>query len=308
MFTRSILIPSLVVCAIATPILFSQAKRHSPSAGPSQAASQQTPGTSMGSTWLPTAQSKQSPQVNPFQQTSSANFQTAPSGNPIFYQAGANGNPALNPASQPGSTIGTQPAVQPSNLPNLPLGHNTHPTLILPANANGGPDWTATPMQFMPVANFEEIFRFDITPDWVKSRWNRISTNHGDRNLHGLRVALITGTNSWDLHGSLTYYFDQHQQAQRITFRGWAGDASMLTNYLQRQYQFKKQPTHWAGFYLAKKGRDTTGGILMKYPTVIYSQNPIQQIAAVLEINNPKSNSVLSDEFHSLIAGSQSSR
>jgi hypothetical protein len=59
---------------------------------------------------------------------------------------------------------------------------------------------------------------------------------------------------------------------------------------------------------LAEQRRKPTGGILMQYPTVIYRENPVQQIAVVMEINNPKSNLVLSDEFQSMIAGSRNAR
>lgn len=46
----------------------------------------------------------------------------------------------------------------------------------------------------------------------------------------------------------------------------------------------------------------------MQYPTVIYRENQIQQVAVVMEINNPSGNIGLSQEFQSLIAGSQAKR
>ena len=46
----------------------------------------------------------------------------------------------------------------------------------------------------------------------------------------------------------------------------------------------------------------------MQYPTVIYRENKIQQLAVVMEINNPRGNTGLSQEFQSLIAGSQAKR
>jgi len=103
-------------------------------------------------------------------------------------------------------------------------------TFVLPGNAHG-PNLSAQPLEFLPVTNFEEIF-----------------PSPGDYELHGLRVALITGTNSWDLHGSLTYYFDTSHRVQRITFRGWSGDATKLITLLTQKYGFRQQQTHWAGF------------------------------------------------------------
>lgn len=177
-------------------------------------------------------------------------------------------------------------------------------TVIFSGDASG-PNLNAPPLEFLPVTNFAEIFRFDISPAWVKSRWERVSTSPGDAGLHGLRIALVTGTNSWDLHGSMTYFFDANQQLQRISFRGWAGDAQQLLQILTRSFGFKQQPTHLAGFYVASRRREPTGGLLMKDPPVIYRENPVQQVAIILEVNNPAGKFSLSEDFRSLIQGSQ---
>ena len=47
-------------------------------------------------------------------------------------------------------------------------------TFVFPGDANG-PDLTAQPTDFIPVTNLAEIIRFDVYPNWVKSRWKRIS-------------------------------------------------------------------------------------------------------------------------------------
>ena len=94
-----------------------------------------------------------------------------------------------------------------------------------------GPDFAA-PLQFTPVMNFSEIFNYGVTSTSIGQRWDRISNVPAADGLRGKRVALVTGTNSWDLHGALTYYFDDYQKCRRITFRGWAGDPSRLIEYL----------------------------------------------------------------------------
>lgn len=332
MFTRSILIPSIIVCVIAAPILFCQSEQGTAPDDLQNGTAQQTGYDNFGNAWLTPAQSS-GRHGNTFLQTNSANHQTAPIGDPIFQQANSHGNPAsipefanrparINPSLVRQSPVGsglpinseansaTLSQIQRSTLPTgmqftgMTPDYGAAQTLIYPGNAEG-PDLTAAPMEFMPVTNFEEIFRFDVSPSWIKSRWKRVSTSPGGYGLHGLRVALVTGTNSWDLHGSLTYYFDGNHQPQRITLRGWTGDSTKLTNLLTQRFGFEKQPSHWAGFYLAKKKRDTTGGILMQHPTVIYRENTVQQVAIVLEINNPQGKFVLSNEFRSLIVGSQ---
>ena len=121
-----------------------------------------------------------------------------------------------------------------------------------------------------------------------------------------MRVALVTGVNSWDLHGALTYYFDTSKKCQRITFRGWTGDPTRFLNLLTQRFDFEAQETQLAGFYLAKNFWKTTGGLLMRHPTVIYTENPAQQLAIVMEINNPSGRTRLSNDFQSLIEGSRS--
>ena len=341
---RSILVPSILALIVATPFLFSKSntKRTGLGTGPGNYQAQYG-GYSRGlSATLPNSQNFGNLQrqngANPFHQANatlgsntngSLNSQSAPIGNPGL---AALDNPALRqpiaataiapgfPNTQPIPMGQPIPGGLPAGLPGGFSGQGTQPdlsqwtpdfgaaqTFVLPGNAHG-PDLNAQPLEFLPVTNFEEIFRFDINPTWIKQRWKRVSTSPGERDFHGLRVALITGTNSWDLHGSLTYYLDTSQRVQRITFRGWTGDSTKVVSLLTQRYQFRPQQTHWAGFYIAGTKRKTTGGLLMQHPTVIQTDNPVQQVAIVLEINNPSGKSVLSHDFHSLIEGSLSTR
>lgn len=159
-----------------------------------------------------------------------------------------------------------------------------------------GPDLNSQPLQFIPVTNFQEIFRFDVSPMWVKQRWQRLTAIPADGGLHGLRTALVTGTNSWDLNGSLTYFFDQNHRTQRIAFRGWVGDPTRLVNLATQHFGFKPQPTHWAGLYLAEFGGSQTGVLLMKDPDIIDSRNHVQQTAVIMEVNQPAGGFQLSQE------------
>ena len=317
MFIRSILVPSLIACAIAAPVILNQQDK----ADPVNAVNELAPDAEFyaAGSRPPTLQRTDGVNSRSFLAMDPRNSQTAPIGNPAFQGIDPLGNPAtasapsinrpgLNspPSHLPRATVSNS-GVAANQIGRTVVDYGSTGTLIYPGNAQG-PDYDAAPLEFMPVFNFEEVFRFDISESWVRDRWNRISTNAEAVGLHGLRVALVTGTNSWDLHGSLTYYFDQNHRPQRITFRGWAGDGVKLTEFLTKFYGFRRQPTPWAGFYLTENGRNQTGGILMQYPTVIYRENQIQQVAVVMEINNPRENTGLSQEFQSLIAGSQANR
>ncbi len=146
-----------------------------------------------------------------------------------------------------------------------------------------------------------EVFRFDISPQWVKSRWERVSVTSTDYGLKAMRVALVTGTDPSDLHGALTYYFDKQKQLQRITLRGWSGDATRLVNMVTHKYGFKAQNTHMSGLYIAKPFLNVKGALLMQDAAVIDAKNPTQQVAISMEINNPGGAYILSPEFATML-------
>ncbi len=164
-----------------------------------------------------------------------------------------------------------------------------------------GPDLTAPPMSFVPVNDFREVFRFDVNESWVKQRFDRISTVPADAGLHGMRTAMVTGTNSWDLHGSQTYYFDKNHRLQRITFRGWVGDSTRLLEMATKHFGLKPQPTHLAGLYLGNFGGKLTGGLIMKDPDVIDQRNQLQRMAVLMELNQPNGSFEISDDFRGLL-------
>lgn len=344
MFLRSILYPSLVACAIGAPMLYStgwspeNANRFEPfgyqasvadgsfasesltqarSANsipiPSQPASTRGVNAidSSGQTMIPSnpAASLQLPQF------ANSNFvgstpQNAMVAQPIPHRVGMQLPTATmlpRGMAVSGPIVGGSAMIDPS-MSGMAPDFGAAETFVFPGDANG-PDLTATPTDFVPVTNLAEIIRFDVYPNWVKSRWKRISTNPGDAGLHGLRVALVTGTNTWDLHGSLTYYFDVNQRAQRITFRGWTGDSSRLVSLLTSQFGLTAQPTHWAGAYAAQNDRRVpTAGLLMQHPAVITRENPVQQVALVMELNHPQGSFQLSEPFVNMLRHAVSSQ
>lgn len=306
MFNRSVLIPTLVACVIAAPFIFSSAKHASENEYQAGLENGEENALGQNGFYLPSFNNGDpNGSSGPFLQTGATNsYQNAPLGNPaIADQARFDGIP-VNPALQ-NAQLNRRNAGSP---PSIPLGtpdYGATQTLVFPGDANG-PDLSAGPLDFVPVTNFAEIFRFDIDPNWIKRRWKRVSTSPGQEGLQGYRVALVTGTNSWDLHGSLTYLLDQNQQVQRITFQGWTGDASRLVKMLTDSFDFQQQPTQLAGYYLCSSWGRPKGGLLLKNPPVIYAENPIEQVALMLEINKYGKYG-LSSEFQALINGSSSS-
>ena len=254
-------------------------------------------------------------------------------------QVAAPSAPAAKPFSLPalrtpaqhtsGSVAPVIPVASPSQLPSAVSATSGIPLAVIPEGANvafsgtpditgmtpdfgkaettiyrgtaAGPDLTSQPLSFLPVNDFREVFRFDINESWVKQRFERISTVPADAGLHGMRTAMVTGTNSWDLHGSQTYYFDKNHRLQRITFRGWVGDSNRLLEMATKHFGLKPQPTHWAGLYTGEFGGKLTGGLIMKDPDVIDHRNQLQRIAVLLELNQPSGSFKISDDFRGLL-------
>ncbi len=98
-----------------------------------------------------------------------------------------------------------------------------------------------TPVTGYRVGNFLDIFDFDITPDWVTSRWKHVASV-GPVHTRGYRVPLVTGTDKSDLVGNLTYYFDAHLEVEKITFEGFTGDLDRLAITL-RHFNMAKRLT-----------------------------------------------------------------
>ena len=216
---------------------------------------------------------------------------------------GTNGQFVGNQTVPPGipSQFASTP-VPPAILNSPPGG-----IVILPGTANG-PDLTAAPMEFLQTTNLAEIFRFDVNPNWVKNRWPRVSTAPNEPGLHGMRVALVTGTNRNDLQGSLTYHFDTNQRLQRISFHGWTGDTARLLELMTQTFDLRSQPTHFAGLYVSSNRRGPTGALIMRHPDVVRAENPNQQVAVVLEVNNPQGNFPLSQNMQQILNSAGNNR
>ncbi|MCA9267786.1 MAG: hypothetical protein KDA41_04920, partial [Planctomycetales bacterium] len=90
-------------------------------------------------------------------------------------------------------------------------------------------------------ADLSEVLRMDVSPDWVKERWPRVTTTLADTHFDGLRVALVSGTQATDVTGSLTYYFDNRQTLQRVSFHGTTGDPQALAQLLTTRFNFVKE-------------------------------------------------------------------
>ena len=118
-------------------------------------------------------------------------------------------------------------------------------------------------------ATIEQAFRFDLTPQWVASRWSRVSTVLGEPEHLGMRVAWVSGTRPDDVAGSLTYYFDPHHQLARITFEGLTHDPRRLLAAVVPAFKLKSQPTTEMAHYTSGDPADPTSEVLVSHLPVL---------------------------------------
>jgi hypothetical protein len=146
----------------------------------------------------------------------------------------------------------------------------------------------------------EQVFRFDLTPQLVASRWPRVSTVAGsDPDQLGMRVVLVTGTQPDDIAGSLTYYFDRHHQMQRITFTGLTRDPRRLLASVVTPYRLKSQPTTDAAYYLGGDPKDPTSEVIVRHMPVLVAEAGIANAEVEVDLsrgNSPSSGKRDEDE------------
>lgn len=145
-------------------------------------------------------------------------------------------------------------------------------------------DWPSVPTLG---SDLRQVIRFDVTPNWIKAHWPRVSVGWTEDGLEGFRVPLVTGTQVHDLTGALTYYFDSKHRVQRIRFVGNTGDASPLVDLCQRYYEMEIEPTRIAGYYSRRYHGRPVNVLRVTHEAVLRADAPNTQLNIVLELNNP---------------------
>lgn len=145
------------------------------------------------------------------------------------------------------------------------------------------------PPVYNAFTNPAEYLNFQVTPDWVRSRWERVSVATGEDNLTGMRVSLVSGPRPADIQGSLTYYFDSLQHLQRITFRGWTGEPSELVQFITTRQGLTQRSSQAAGLYKKTSWGKLQAFVRLDYPPVLLRESTNEQLMILLEFNNPAS-------------------
>lgn len=151
------------------------------------------------------------------------------------------------------------------------------------------------PLQGLPAIHLEEVFRFDITKEWVFSRWPRKSTVPAEDSLIGIRVPLVSGTAVDDLAGSLTYYFNAAGQVQHIAFRGRTGDPQRLIRLIAGRFGLSPQETATPGeqIYQTRWNGRPQSELRVRTAAVVWSSSPHSTFDVELALERPGSNRFL---------------
>jgi hypothetical protein len=158
--------------------------------------------------------------------------------------------------------------------------------------AAGGPSGAGTlgqtPGGRTHYSAIQQVFRFDLSREWIYQNWDRKSTGLGDPSMYGIRVPLVTGTGMTDLAGSLTYDFNAQGQVEHIAFRGRTADTTAIVQYLVQTYRFQRMEAP-AGeqLYQVRSGNDVYSEFRSRPEPVLNTNSPHGSFAVVIELGRP---------------------
>lgn len=146
-----------------------------------------------------------------------------------------------------------------------------------------------TPLEGIESISLDQVFRFDVTKEWVYQHWARKSTALSELGLFGVRIPLVTGTQLTDIAGSLTYFFDPSGRVQKITFIGNTGDTTQLVALAMRRYGLQPQASMVAGEQLLqlRSDRGVISELRTKPSAVLWSSSPHNSFAVDFQLQAP---------------------
>jgi hypothetical protein len=155
---------------------------------------------------------------------------------------------------------------------------------------DGAPVASCGVLDLNPTANnLADVFRWDVSPPWVLGRWPRVSAGLADVDLQGYRVPLVTGGQSDDLAGSLTYYFDRRQRLKRMLFQGSTGDGRRLVALLATRFGFVREWNNDPSLYLyrVRDGKKVVSELRIQPARVVRADSPHSRFDVALLIARP---------------------
>lgn len=173
------------------------------------------------------------------------------------------------------------------------------------ANIGAGVGAGRADVAYQPPIDLRNVIRFDVTPEFVYRSFPRVSTVLSDLNYDGLRVALVSGTQSYDVAGSLTYYFDNSKSVRRIQFQGVTGDAGPLVQLMVQHYRLNPERSLGGQLFTMRWNNRVTSFMHVAPAPVVTAQEPNARFAFFLEINKPSDHYGLSQEAAMMLGQAQ---
>ncbi|HEX2473153.1 MAG TPA: DUF6690 family protein [Lacipirellulaceae bacterium] len=209
------------------------------------------------------------------------------------YMASKQLNPNASPAPPaPAATAPTEPAA--ATATPQPAANGAEPAKLPAPDPESLIYTSSAPLEGAQIHAVEQVFRFDLTKDWVYRTWARKSTGPTDVGLFAVRVPLVSGTHVGALAGSLTYYFNSNGEIEHISFRGRTGDATQLVNLLTRTYEFERGDAPVGEqLYQVRRGSRIQSELRTRTEPVLWSTSPHGSIAVELELARPGSKRML---------------
>lgn len=188
---------------------------------------------------------------------------------------------SLSGAIPPSTIEGQSYAFSPSGKPHS--GRN----LELP-RVNGPPG--------VPIEN---LISFQVTPDWISKNWSRVTTRLAELDLQGWRVPVAVEDRS-NFIGSITYYFDQQRNVQRIQLHGYTTDASSFIELSTSRYEMRRVPHTLSELYAASVQGQTIGGLRVDYKPILKSEMQ-KRCEVLMELNRQQTKYGMSYEFEQIL-------
>ena len=181
-----------------------------------------------------------------------------------------------------------------SNTPPVPLEAKSTDPNTAAVSGTG----VAHPRPTGPVGlSVADLLRFDITKAWLQQNWKTVTTDLPAHPLHGYRVPIMTGTQPYDVVGSLTYYFNEHHRIERITLYGFTSDYTALTTLVQQRFGLKQYASVGPATYLAFYGENPINFMQIQVaPAPSAGAGPVTRFEIELELNLPSEEALLSPE------------
>ncbi len=176
--------------------------------------------------------------------------------------------------------VTTAPVLPPvSNLDASAATATGDPASALPGRALEAPYLVGPPG--LPIEN---LLSFEVTHQWVRENWSRVTTQIADLELQGWRVPVVL-EDGYNLVGSVTYYFDRQRRVQRILLHGYTESPLAILNLAISRYGMRRLPTAIPGeLFVARVGNQTAGVLYGRYAPVLKAGEP-KRCEVMLELN-----------------------